>query len=476
MQEQKAIHFILNDELVSEVQPPGMVVLDYLRRVRRMTGTKESCREGDCGACMVLLGRIENGQLRYQAVNSCLLPISELDGRHLVTIEGLNTDSFNPIQQSFIDESASQCGFCTPGMVVSLTGFYLNSNELSPQQAVAALDGNICRCTGYTSIKRAANVLAKQAEKSLAESDDLQRIQLLVDQKILPSYFLTIYDRLLELQKPQQSVAPGASPFVAGGTDLFVQKPEALLDADLQLLTRDKKLAEIKIENDSCIIGAAVTVEQLQNSPILNDLLPGLRDDLKLVSSTPIRHRATLGGNIINASPIGDLTIIFLALDADLVLDDGAHRRVVSLKDFFLDYKKLDKKENELLEWVQFPIPPKSSLFHFEKVSKRTHLDIASVNSATRLQMDGDVIAEAHLSAGGVAPIPLYLSKTAAFLRGKSISPATVKEAAEIALSEISPISDVRGSAAYKRLLLRHMIFAHFDALFPGRFNKEALL
>ncbi len=476
MKGKKTIDFILNDERVSKALPPGMVVLDYLRQNRWMTGTKEGCREGDCGACMVLLGMIEDGHLKYQAINSCLLPVAELDGRHLVTIEGLNSDSLNRIQQAFVDESASQCGFCTPGMVVSLTGFYLNSKTFSEKEAIAALDGNICRCTGYLSIKRAANALATKKDEQFAKSNDSQRILLLVEQKILPPYFLTILNRLTELQKLVEIVEPDARPVVAGGTDLFVQKPESLLNADFQLLMRDDKLTAIRRDGNICFIGAAVTVEQLQHSPIFNDILPYIQDDLKLVSSTPIRSRATIGGNIVNASPIGDLTIIFLALDAAIALSDGKNRRIIALKDFFLDYKKMDIRENELLEWIQFQIPEKDFYFNFEKVSKRTFLDIASVNSAMRSESNNGVLTKVYLSAGGVAPIPLYLSKTCKFLRGKSLSPATVKEAAEMALSEISPISDVRGSAHYKRLLLRQLFYSHFVAMFPDQFKVEALL
>ena len=476
MQGKKTFDFILNNERVSETLPPGMVVLDYLRNIRRMTGTKEGCREGDCGACMVLLGRIKNGHIHYQAVNSCLLPVAELEGRHLVTIEGLNTDSLNPIQQSFLDQSASQCGFCTPGMVVSLTGFYLNSNEFSPQQAVAALDGNICRCTGYASIKRAAGLLAEHADQTLAALNEPQRIELLVEQNILPSWFLTIHDRLANLQTTAENIKPQAPPFVAGGTDLFVQQPEALLDKDFQLLTRDEKLAEIRIEDGHGIIGATVTVDQLHHSPILAGILPGLSADLKLVSSTPIRNRATIGGNIINASPIGDLSIIFLALDAELVLGDGSTQRTVPLKDFFLDYKKLDMTKNELLTEVRFSLPSDGALFNFEKVSKRTYLDIAGVNSAMLLQTEGDEITKAHISAGGVAPIPLYLRQTSRLLHGKPLSSDLINEAAQTALSEISPISDVRGTAAYKRLLLRQLLFAHFAAFAPEKVRREVLL
>jgi xanthine dehydrogenase small subunit len=194
-----------------------------------------------------------------------------------------------------------------------------------------------------------------------------------------------------------------------------------------------------------------------------------------LISSKAIRHRATVAGNIINASPIGDLTIFLLSLDATLALNGGQHRRNLALKDFFKGYKQLDKNENELVEWISFPVPGKNTFFNFEKVSRRPHLDIASVNSAIQIQVDGRMIRQVDLSAGGVGPVPLYLSGAAAYLTGRKITFDHIREAATIAQTEISPINDVRGSSHYKRLLLRQLIFAHFMNLFPQQINEKVL-
>jgi xanthine dehydrogenase small subunit len=216
-------------------------------------------------------------------------------------------------------------------------------------------------------------------------------------------------------------------------------------------------------------------------SKIITDAFPGFKKVSKLVSSTPIRNIATIAGNFVNASPIGDFTILFLALDTHLTLslsskgvlsDKGegkvtTSKRDIPLREFYKGYKQLDKKEDEFIEQIWFEIPGKKDLFNFEKVSKRTHLDIASVNSAICIQTDGKVILKAGLSAGGVGPVPLYLSKTSAFLTGKKVSDDLVEEAIEIAQSEISPISDARGSEEYKRLLLSQLIKAHFITLFP---------
>ncbi len=475
---EKPIRFILNDAEVSTKLPVGMVTLDFLRLHQRLTGTKEGCREGDCGACLVLLGELDVDAMRYHPVNSCLLPVGELAGKHLMTIEGLNQKDLNVIQQAIVDEGATQCGYCTPGIVVALTGFLLNAQTLEEKEAIAALDGNLCRCTGYQSIKRAARLVCRKLSEQLLplENDCDRRLRRLVELKILPSYLLSIPDRLRQL-RPAPGDSPSASSrppvIVAGGTDLFVQRPEEMREANLDLLSARQDLKGIRIDGNRCHIGAATSVEEMKNSPLLQELFPRLGDYFKLISSTPIRNRATVGGNIVNASPIGDLTIFFLALDATITLLDGHQRRELPLRSFFQGYKLLDKAENELLAEISFPLLKKSFVFNFEKVCKRLHLDIASVNSAMQLQLENGRIRRAHLSAGGVAPIPLYLSRTAEFLVGKEINLHTATEAAAIAQTEISPISDVRGSARYKRLLLRQLIISHFSACFPQQMNEE---
>ena len=205
----------------------------------------------------------------------------------------------------------------------------------------------------------------------------------------------------------------------------------------------------------------------MKESPIFNKAFPGFQRYAKLVSSTPIRNMATIGGNFVNASPIGDFTIFFLALDTQIILSNGKTKRELPLRKLYKGYKQLDKTADEYIEKIWFELPDGNTLFNFEKVSKRTHLDIASVNTAIFISMNGKNIVDAGISAGGVGPIPMYLQKTSKFLKGKPVSEDLVYEAIEIAQSEISPISDARGAKEYKRLLLSQLIKAHFIILFP---------
>lgn len=465
--------FILNQATLDTALPAGTVLLDFLRLQCRLTGAKEGCREGDCGTCLILLGEMEGGGIHYRPVNACLLPLGEAAGRHVVSIEGLNDVALTPLQRILVDEGAVQCGYCTPGIVLALTAFLLNSPILTEEQGVLAVSGNLCRCTGYMAIKRAIRRLCNEFV-DLNRIPPQDRIAALVEQRLLPSYFLRIPERLGQL--PQHRQAVGAQTVrVAGGTDLFVQKPEPLVEAELEFLLRRPELIGIRIEQGRCRIGSATTVEELRLSPCLKHFLPNIDKDLRLFCSTPVRQRATLAGNLVNASPSGDLIIMFLALNATLGFADGQTRRTLSLRDFYRGYKELAKTPAELIEWVSFPLPRNAS-FNYEKVSKRAHLDIASVNSAVQIQVTEGVITDIHLSAGGVAPIPLNLSATADYLRGKPLAAQHLREAAEVAQQEISPISDVRGSAEYKRMLLRRLLFSHFLKLFPDAIRGEALL
>ncbi len=467
----REIAFILNDADVRTGLPGGTVLLDFIRRDRRLTGTREGCREGDCGACTVLLGGTEQGRVRYRAVASCLLPLGEAEKRHVVTIEGLNGKDLTPIQQALVSEGASQCGFCTPGIVVSLTAFLLNSRELQSEEAITAIQGNVCRCTGYTSIRRAVERLLRELRPSLVGVPD--RVKALVELGVLPGYFAAMAPRLQALgdAKPGRRPAKKADAVVrGGGTDLYVQRGNELPDRELLLISRQTGYVGIWPAPDRIFIGSATTVEDIRNSPLLQVVLPDLASQLLSVSSLQIRNRATIGGNIVNASPIGDLSIIFLALDARVALFSPKGMRELPLRDLFLGYKKLALQKNEIMVWVSIPVPENGWFFSFEKVARRRCQDIASVNSGLGLQMAGERIVVAHVAAGGVAPVPLYLKAASAFLVGKEVSPGLVRELRLVAEKEIAPISDVRGSAAYKRALLRRLLAAHFLELFPGRF------
>jgi xanthine dehydrogenase small subunit len=462
------IKFILNNKNIATKLPPGMVLLDFVRYHQHLTGTKVGCNEGDCGACTMLTGELKNNELQYRALTSCLTPLGNVHGKHVVTVEGLNMDGLNPVQQAMYDESATQCGFCTPGFVVSLAGFCLSGKTATTQNAIAHIDGNICRCTGYKSIERAAGKVALLMQNRQQEEPAV----FVSEQKILPDWFADIKQRLhfLHTELNGQLHSTTATEWVGGGTDVYVQKHDVLQGADIRFLFDDERLKGISQKGNRCIIGASATVTELSESPVMQQYFPRLAEYVKLVSSTPIRNIATVGGNLINASPIGDLTIFLLALDATLVFSNGEQKRELPLRQLYKGYKLLDKQRDEQLESIVFNLPEANTFFHFEKVSKRTNLDIASVNSAICLTMQGDIIQDARISAGGVAPVPKLLDKTNAFLKDKSVNDTTIAEAIAIAQTEISPISDARGTADYKRLLLGQLIKAHFLTVLS---NKE---
>lgn len=467
------IKFILNNKEVTTDKPAGSLLLDFIRYSKHLTGTKIGCREGDCGACTVLIGELKKDNVDYRSFTSCLTPLGNIHGKHVVTVEGLNMNDLNPVQQCMADASATQCGFCTPGFVVALAGFCLSGKEASQENAIAAIDGNICRCTGYKSIERAAAKLVLLMQQKTGE----ETLEFITANKILPAYFLTIKERLrlLSLQLNGDLHFTTASHFTGGGTDLYVQKPEELHSAALHFLYNKDVLKGIKKVGSKCFIGPSATVTDLYESPVIQHYFPHFNKQVKLISSTPIRNMATIAGNFINASPIGDFTIFFLALNATLLLSDGNKTRELPLRKLYQAYKKLDKRPEECVEQIWFELPEVNTFFNFEKVSKRTHLDIASVNSAIKITSVNGLIKDANIAAGGVGPIPLFLKQTSAFLLNKMVSEELVAKAIEIAQTEISPISDVRGTEKYKRLLLSQLIKAHFLSIFPQLEVKRLL-
>lgn len=480
------IEFILNDRTVRSDLPTGTVLLDVIRSHEHLPGTKIGCREGDCGACTVLVGELKGDQVEYRSMTSCLLALANVHGKHIVTVEGLNMEMLSPVQQAMVDENGTQCGFCTPGFVVSLSGCCLSREKVTEELAVRAIDGNICRCTGYKSIERAAAIVADK----LAKKDIADPVKWSVENGFLPAYFESVKARLATIGKyyfddrdygmvRTEIPARYNEQLLAGGTDLYVQRHDRMHRAPIRTVFNDLDLKGIRFEGDQCVIGGTCVANDLLASKELRDHFPNIEKHLLLVSSTPIRNMGTVAGNFVNASPIGDLTIFFLALDSTITLSaipgQARNDRDLKLRNFYKGYKQLDMSPDEIVTAVRFKLPTKNTRFHFEKVSKRTYLDIASVNSAIRLEMEGDSIREAHVSAGGVAPIPKYLANTSAFLAGKPASKETAQNAIKVMNEEIAPISDARGAADYKRLLLRQLFFAHFLELFPERFALKEL-
>ncbi len=460
------VQFILNNQLVSSEHATGSTVLDYIRYYKRLAGTKIGCREGDCGACTILVGDFEGDKLVYRSMTSCLMPLGNAHGKHIVSIEGINMKGLSPVQQAMVDTNGTQCGFCTTGFVMSLTGFVLNETSKQYKEAIAAIDGNICRCTGYKSIERATAMLSEKVNDKPAQ----ETTAWLVEHHFIPEYFLQIKDRLTQLRDTINTTSKSLNPVIqklvlGGGTDLVVQKALTVKKAAVEHLFDTSHLQESTFENGQCHIGAAVTVTAFAESKLVQQFYPDLHKYIKLISSTPIRNMATMAGNLVNASPIGDMSIFFLALNSDIVLNKDGTTRKIRLKDFYKAYKQTDKAADEIIEKIIFT-PPQKNHFSFEKVSKRTHLDIASVNSACQVQVNNDgVMEEIHLSAGGVAPFPKYLTETCSFLKGKLINAENLKAAIKIMNTEIAPISDARGTKEYKRLLLRQLFLAHFQRI-----------
>ncbi len=474
------IRFLLNDRAVTATEPAGESVLDWLRRRAGLTGTKEGCKEGDCGACAVLLGELLEGagdggaRVRYRPMTSCMMPLGELAGKHLVTVEGLNLPAgeLTPVQQAIVDEGASQCGFCTPGIVVSMTGLMMAGRRFDREAVKAALSGHLCRCTGYRSLKVAGDIACRAVGERAG-------VAALVADGRLPAYFLEVPERLRELRAGAESGGgplPDAEVLVAGGTDLFVQRGDELPRCSVDVLDRYPHMKGIEQQNGHLRVGALVTFEEFAEHAEVRRRIPEIARYMFLIASLQIRHRATLGGNVVNASPIGDMTVLLLALDAQLVLQNGDSHRVVPMRTFYRGYKVLDKQPGEVLTEIRIPEPEGETRVNWEKVSKRKCLDIASVNSAIQIRVQGGTIAGVRLAVGGVAPVPLALEHTREALLGRTIEPATVERALAAAQREIAPISDVRGSADYKRLLTHQLMIAHFTRLFPQAFAAEDLL
>jgi len=471
------LSFTLNRNFLSVDYPLTSPVLDLLRMDPDLKGTRRGCGEGDCGACTVLLGQRTGSMIQYRAVNSCLLPAGELVGRHLMTIEGLNQPhNLSSVQSHIVDQGASQCGFCTPGIVVSLTAYLMETLKPQAEEAVSSLAGNICRCTGYSSLVRAAtNLCVSIPESPASDPCSIGHLRHLVSSGVLPEWVPAAAESLPDQSTLVPSAETSDALIVAGGTDLMATGAETLHGVSVRFLSRDPSLAAISMDDGICSIGAAATVSDLMGSQAAV-AVDGLEKALYLISSKQIRNRATIGGNIVNASPIGDLSVIFLVFDAMLSVDGRFGTRMVPMKEFHTGYKEMDLRPGEMIRELSMSIPAGTAKFNFEKVSMRKHLDIASVNSAALISAENGEVLNASISAGGVAPIPLHLARTSDMLAGMSISPETAMTASRSAMDEIAPIDDVRGSAEYKRNLLGRLVLAHFLKLFPGSIDPEAVL
>ena len=444
------IRFVLNGEVVeTPVVDPTQTVLQFLREDRRLKGTKEGCAEGDCGACTVVVVDVQDGALRLRTVNSCIRFLPTLDGKELITVEGLRREDggLHPVQQALVEEHGSQCGFCTPGFVMSLFALYRENSSPSRREIDDALSGNLCRCTGYRPIIAAAQAMHAQSDDWDEEThlDALRAVardgDLVIEhdgRRFFAPADLCAFARTCA-QYPDATI-------LAGGTDvgLWVTKQHRSLETIIYT-GRVSELCEQRRTRTHLEIGGAVTFADA--IPTIVDAFPGLDELMRRFASPPIRNAGTLGGNIANGSPIGDSMPALMVLGTTLILRCGEDEREVGLDEFYHDYQVNDLQPGEFLVRIRIPLADKNSLVRSHKWSKRFDQDISAVCSAYRLRLDGDRVAEFRMACGGLAPTVRRAANCEAAVNGEAWTEATIERACEALAADYSPISDMRASA-----------------------------
>ena len=414
---------------------------NWLRYKACATGTKIVCEEGDCGACSVLVRR--SAKEEFKPVNSCILTLAQMDGASIVTVEGLG---FNAVQQSMVAHHGAQCGYCTPGFVVAMTGMFECCDRVSEAQVRDGLTGNLCRCTGYEPIVKAAlavNSMPRLRDQypSMPDARDAFRIE----DFFAPTSIADAIDF--------KASHPGCT-IVQGATDVGVWITKRNFTAPAMLsLSKIEALKAISEENAHIAVGANVTLTQFEAA--IEKRIPELHRILHVFGSPQIKNAGTLVGNIANGSPIGDTLPYLFVADAQLELAGTRGTRLVPVNNFYLGYKKFDLQPDEIITRVFVPVL--NDTLKLYKVSRRRDLDISAFTAAIRLRVNGH-IEEARVAYGGVAPTVVRLPKTESFLTGKAPSLDVFARAGEIARSEVKPISDVRGGAAYRSQLAENIL------------------
>ena len=477
------IRFFLNGHRQDVQIRPDTTVLEWLRGEARLKGTKEGCAEGDCGACSVLIGadmdaiaqadtasgatqsNKNDGVFRYRAVNSCILTMGQLDGKALVTVEGLKTTQLHPVQAAMAENGSSQCGFCTPGIVMSLSGLAADcastGTKADDQLIHDTLAGNLCRCTGYRPIVEAARKVIAEGGAPVAQllSASLQHIR---PQSGFSHNGSTYHQPQTLKELVEMRAQYPQSLLLAGGTDLGVALADYHSDWDEVISTAHvRELREIREDATSFRFGAAVTWAEVLKA--IGNHYPSLTILLRRFGSVQIRNQGTIGGNIGTASPIGDGAPALIGLGALIELVGPNGSRTLPLEDFFLDYRKTELRGDEVIASLTLPKLTADQDYRVYKISKRYDQDISTVCGAFRITRENGIVADARIAFGGMAAIPKRVKSAEQVLTGKALDGDAVAACAQAIATELNPLSDWRGSAEYRLIVAQNLIerFSH---------------
>ena len=454
---------------------PDRTLLDVLREDLRCTAVKEGCASGDCGACTVAVAEAEEGgRLHWRAINSCIRLAHSVEGMAVFTAEDIAGEGgrLHPAQRAMLECHGSQCGFCTPGFVMSLFTLHRQRDgaAVSRDEALHALSGNLCRCTGYRPILDAAQTMHHWPDVPLDESGLLQQLKLLAQDGRAPvadsaSNFYATPTTLSELLRlraahPQALIA-------AGTTDvgLWVTKQHRRFGQIIDV-TRVTELRRIERGAHSLSIGAAASLTEAFDA--LAESRPQLKPFFDRFAGLPVRESGTLGGNVANGSPIGDSMPLLIALGATLVLASTRGERTLPIEDFYLAYRKTALAPDEVLARIEVPQPTPHEWLRADKISKRFEDDISAVCLAVALQVEDGVIHSARIGAGGVAAVPARAIQTEAALAGQSCAEGAFDAAASVLEAEFKPLSDMRASSAYRRAVLGNLLRRGWQQSQPG--------
>ena len=461
------IKFIHEDRIIEVRNPdPNETLLNFVRTELRKTGTKEGCSEGGCGACTVVLGELKNNQINYIAVNSCIMFLPALQGKQLILVEDLisKNGSLHPVQQAMVNYHGSQCGFCTPGFVMSLFSMFKNHVRFKDEVIKDSIAGNLCRCTGYQPIIKAARSLnnknkidhfARNKQSIIALLKKINNKSIAIYKKD-KKYFAPRY--IQELKKILKKNIN--SHLLSGGTDLSLIVTKERKDINSVIYMNSiEELNYIKNNGEYIEVGSTTPLIKFEN--YIQKYYPDFTAVLKRYGSQQIRNVCTIAGNIATASPIGDTLPILLSLDAKVVLKSIKKTKIVSLNDFFIDYRKTKLKKGQFIDSVRIPLFPKN-IFKAYKISKRFDDDISSVCASFNLEIINEKVKNIKIAYGGMASIPKRAKSCEKILLNSSMTETVITKAKEALEKDFRPVSDMRASGKYRMMVAKNLLHKCF--------------